>query len=302
MSDTSLPGLRHKEDPLEPRLSAWERRTDVPLSCLALGFLVVYAWQVLDADAHPATRTILEIALWLVWGVFASDYLIRLVLARRRWRFVGRHVFDLIVVALPMVRQLRALRLITVLSVLNRRASVGLRGRIGIYVAGVTLMVGVCAALAVLDAERRNPDATITTFPDALWWTLTTISTVGYGDRYPITLEGRLVAAALMIGGIALLGVVTGVIASWFVEKISGAEQSIEKSTRAEIQDLREELVALRVALTGSPSRNGAANGEAAVGLPDPVERVGDVRGGDVAVQDEADLAAHRGGEHPHPG
>ena len=69
----------------------------------------------------------------------------------------------------------------------------------------------------MLDAERSAPDASITTFGEAVWWTITTISTVGYGDRYPVTVEGRLVAATLMVAGIALLGVVTASIAagSW---------------------------------------------------------------------------------------
>ncbi|GLZ37601.1 potassium channel family protein [Actinokineospora sp. NBRC 105648] len=252
MSDKPAPGDR-RYDPLEPRLMAWESRTDLPLTGLALAFLAAYAWQVLDGGASPTLRWWLEIWLWVVWGVFAVDYLVRLTLAHRKWRFVWRHLFDLAVVALPMVRQLRALRLITVFKVINRRIGNSFRGQIGVYVAGTTLMVAFGASLAVLDAERSHPDASITTFGDALWWTLTTISTVGYGDRYPITVEGRLVAAALMVGGIALLGVVTGVIASWFVEKIAGAEQSIEDTTRGEISALRAEIAALRADLLKQP-------------------------------------------------
>ncbi|SDC88404.1 potassium channel family protein [Actinokineospora iranica] len=248
MSDIPAPGER-RADPLEPRLSAWEARTDLPLTGLAVAFLVAYAWQVLDAGASPGLGFWLEVWLWVVWGVFAVDYVTRLALARHKWRFVGRHLFDLVVVALPMVRQLRALRLITVFRVLNQRMDTSFRGKTGVYVGGTTLLVGLCASLAVLDAERHAPDASITTFGDALWWTLTTISTVGYGDHYPVTVEGRLVAGALMLGGIALLGVVTGVIASWFVEKIAGAEQSIEDTTRAEVRLLREELAQLRAEL-----------------------------------------------------
>ncbi|MGQ0840352.1 potassium channel family protein [Actinokineospora sp.] len=253
MSDIPTPGER-KVDPLEPRLTAWEARTDLPLTALAVVFLVAYAWQVLDTGASPTTRYVLEVGLWVVWAVFVVDYVARLALARDRLRFVRRHLFDLIVIALPMVRQLRALRLITVFKVLNRRIGSGMRGRIGVYVGGTTLLVGLSAALAVLDAERSDPDATITTFGDALWWTLTTISTVGYGDRYPITVEGRLVAATLMVGGIALLGVVTGVIASWFVEKIAGAEHSIEETTRTEVRAMRAELAELRADLRREPA------------------------------------------------
>ena len=253
MSDIPRSGAR-RADPKEPALSAWESRTDLPMTTLAFGFLVVYAWQVLGAESSPGLHDALDTVMWVIWGLFAADYVVKFTLAKHKFRFFGRYLFDLITVALPMVRQMRALRLITIISVLNRQVSGTLRGKIGLYVAGATLLVGVSAALSVLDAERHSPDATIKTFPDALWWTLTTISTVGYGDRYPVTTEGRLVAGALMIGGIALLGVVTGVIASWFVDKISGAEQNIERTTREEIAEVRAELAALRELLV---ERNG---------------------------------------------
>jgi Ion channel len=78
-----------------------------------------------------------------------------------------------------------------------------------IYVAGGASLLAFCAALAVLDAERSSPDANIGDFGDAIWWAVTTMTTVGYGDHYPVTAAGRLVAFVLMIGGIALLGTVT---------------------------------------------------------------------------------------------
>lgn len=85
------------------------------------------------------------------------------------------------------------------------------------------------------------PGASITTFEDAAWWTLTTITTVGYGDEYPITSEGRLVAATLMLGGIALLGVVTGLVASWMVRMVDGSERRADETAR-ELAELRREL------------------------------------------------------------
>ena len=240
-----LPKTAPKPDPTEPQVSAWEARTDLALTALALLFLGVYAWQVLDTGMGRGTHEVLEVVLWVIWALFAADYVVRLVMARRKWRFIWRHLFDLIAVALPMVRQLRALRLITVLRVLNRRFGAGLRGRVGIYVGGTTLLIGLVAALAVLDAERHHPDANITDFGDALWWTLTTITTVGYGDRFPVTGEGRMVAGALMIGGIALIGAATGTIASWFLEKIAGAEDT-DQATHSEVVAMRGELAELR--------------------------------------------------------
>lgn len=239
----------------ERRLTQWERRVEWPLTVLAVVFVVVYAWQVLDNRATNGLHTTLEVVLWGVWLVFALDYLARFTLAVDKRRFFVTHLFDLLTVLLPMVRQLRVLRLITVLKVLNRRFAGKMRQRIGLYAAGVTVLVGLCASLAVLDAERDHPDATITTFGDAAWWTLTTISTVGYGDRYPVTWEGRLVAALLMIGGIALLGVITGTIASWLVERLSGVEDQVaeaEEATLAELRSVKAELAELRAELRAS--------------------------------------------------
>ena len=80
--------------------------------------------------------------------------------------------------------------------------------------ASVLILIG---ALAILDAERGSPGANITSFSDALCWTITTVTTVGYGDRYPVTGLGRLVTAALMLVGISLLRLVTATVAAWFM-------------------------------------------------------------------------------------
>lgn len=230
----------------EPGLNAWHRWTDLPLTLLAGFFLAVYATQVLYISAAPGTKGWLEAGIWVSWALFVGDYLTRFALARRKLRFLATHPFDGLVLLLPM---LRALRVVTVVAVLNRRLARTVRHRIAIYSSGVTALLGLSASLAVLDAERNAPDATITTFGDAVWWTLTTITTVGYGDRYPVTGEGRLVAGALMVGGIALLGVVTGLVASWFVRVVEEAEEETaeraEDTLRAELAQLRTEIRAL---------------------------------------------------------
>jgi voltage-gated potassium channel len=220
----------------EPRVAAWNRRVDWPLTVLALVFLAAYAWSVLDRTITPAGHDTLEVLLTGTWVVFGLDYLVRIGLARRRVRFVMGHLLDLAILLLPMFRQLRVLRLITVISVLNRQLRDDVRGRVLLYVGGTVVLVGFTSALAVLEAERDAPGASITTFGDALWWTVTTISTVGYGDRYPVTVEGRVVAGALMVAGIALLGVITASIASWFVENVreSGREVAREVAVDAE--------------------------------------------------------------------
>jgi voltage-gated potassium channel len=236
----------------EPRIAAWDARVDWPLTGLAVGFVAVYAVTVLGTGLSPGVHDALDGVLTAIWVLFGLDYLVRIALARRRGRFVLTHLLDLAILLLPMLRPLRALRVVTVISVLNRQLRDDFRGRVAVYVGGTVALVGFVAALAVLEAERDAPDASITSFGEALWWTITTVSTVGYGDRYPVTLEGRLVAAALMVAGIALLGVVTASIASWFVENLRRAgEQVVEEveDTQVQLADVLAELRAISARL-----------------------------------------------------
>ncbi len=75
-----------------------------------------------------------------------------------------------------------------------------------------------------------------------MWWSITTVTTIGYGDLYPVTVTGRVIAVALMIGGISLVGVVTASIASWIVQRVSEAETGNQAATAAQIEELRDEV------------------------------------------------------------
>ncbi|MGH3714382.1 MAG: potassium channel family protein [Micromonosporaceae bacterium] len=236
------------------RREAWERRVEVPLTVAAMVFLAAYAWPILDTDTDRRWLIACTVATWVVWAIFAVDYAIRLALTTRRWRFVRRNLVDLVVIVLPLARPLRLLRLVTLVRVLNRQTAAALRGRIAVYVSGFAALVIFCAALAVLDAERKSTESNITTFPDALWWATTTVTTVGYGDRYPTTGEGRLVAAGLMLAGIALIGVLTASLAQWFVEQV----QRSQETTRSELTELSLEIARLRQLLeSASPVHRG---------------------------------------------
>ncbi|HQE30426.1 MAG TPA: ion channel [Propionibacteriaceae bacterium] len=208
------------------RVEKWERRAEVPLLLLAVGFLVAYAWPVLDPRIDANLLTVLDALSWTVWAAFAVDFAIRLWLADQRWRYAQKHWYDVALIAIPMLRPLRLLRLLALARILNRSASSSLAGRVGTYVGGTALMAVFLGAVAMLDAERHDPNANITTFGDALWWACTTVTTVGYGDRFPVTAEGRIVAVALMLVGIAVVGSITAMVAAVLVAQVQKDQAS----------------------------------------------------------------------------
>jgi hypothetical protein len=137
-----------------------------------------------------------------------------------------------------------------------------------VYVVGGSSLLAFCAALAVLDAERRNPEANISDFGDAMWWAVTTLTTVGYGDRYLTTGPGRLVAFGLMVAGIALLGTVTATLASWLVDQVSRTEDR-------EVSDLRTQIDVLNLKidqLLSTTERRGAATSATLTATAEPSE------------------------------
>lgn len=197
----------------------WEGRAEVPLLLLAGAFLIAYAWPVLDPNLDASTRSFLTAVSWTVWGAFAIDFLVRLFLAEHRIPYAVHHWYDIALIALPLLRPLRLLRVLALVRVLDRSAADSFAGRALVYVGGAAAISCGLGALAVLDVERGAPDANIQTFGDALWWAATTVTTVGYGDRFPVTATGRIVAVVLMLVGIGVVGTVTASVASWIIER-----------------------------------------------------------------------------------
>ncbi|MFV0375132.1 potassium channel family protein [Microbacterium sp.] len=224
----------------------WHRLTRWPLIAAAVVFLIVYSWWVIT-DATGADAVVAGIVLILVWAMFAVDYLAQLALtpAGERGAWFRSHLFALATVVLPALRPLQLLRVITALHPFRRTAGTALRTRTILYATGATALVVYTAALAVLDAERHAPGATITTLGDAIWWGCVTVTSVGYGDLTPVTAAGRAVATALMLGGITLLSVVTATLASWMSDKIRGAADAPATDLariESKIDELRSQL------------------------------------------------------------
>lgn len=227
----------------------WERTADRPLTLAALLFLAAWSWPILQPGMPTPWHHACDLVDWGVWALFCGDYVARLLLSHNRAGFIRHSLLDLLVVVLPIFRPLRLLRLVKLLGVFNRSAGTNLRGRVTVYVVAGTALLVYVASVAELDAERHRPGATITDFGDALWWAVTTITTVGYGDRAPVSVTGRCIAVGLMIAGITLLGVITATFASWLVERFAEVDAAEQRVTRqdvslliAEVRELRKEV------------------------------------------------------------
>lgn len=179
---------------------------------------------------------------WLTWGMVVVDYAVRLYLAKDRKRFFLTNLISLAVVVAP---PLRLLRLFSMLLLIHRRAAAQLRGRVLIYALGGAALVIYCGAVAVLEVERGAPSATITSFGSALWWAIATITTVGYGDTYPVTGFGRAIASVVMIAGIGVFGALTATLSSWLTSTVSADEQAAEAQMLTEIRELKTQIANL---------------------------------------------------------
>ncbi|MFE9834556.1 potassium channel family protein [Streptomyces sp. NPDC005551] len=220
----------------------WERRTQRPLLALALAFALAYAVPIVDNSVSHSMAVTCTVVEWVVWGAFAGDYLVRLALAPDRRGFVRGHWLDLGAVILPMFQPLR---LVSTLMLVGRRARMASQIRLTTYVVGTVVGLLMFGSLAVLSVERDSPHGNIRTLGDAVWWSFTTMTTVGYGDHAPTTGLGRVLAVGLMLSGIALLGVVTANIAAWFIARFEKDDVEERRQTAA-IEALTEEVRALR--------------------------------------------------------
>lgn len=198
------------------------RALDVPMAALSLVFLGVV---IADVAAPPEApyRPWLDGASLTIWGAFVLEFAAKLAIAPDRGTFIRRSWFDLLVLAVPMLRILRALRAFRALRAaralrlvsLFRLGSATRRGaralsqflrasRFG-YVSAVTGVVVVVSAVAMVFLERDAPGAQIHTLRDALWWSASTVTTVG-GDLQPVTDGGRVLSVAMMLYAMIVFG------------------------------------------------------------------------------------------------
>jgi voltage-gated potassium channel len=207
---TPAPGTQEVRDADDPstRLASYVAKTQTPLDLLALATLWIVLVPPGDwGSAHHASAVALavRIGLSVVYGI---DMTIRVVLAQRHWHYLRINLLGVVVVVFPPVRVIFSLRLIR---------SIFRRGNLERFLLAASVLV-LNGAIVVYFFERHAKGSNIHTLGQSVWWAVTTVSTVGYGDYYPVTGGGQVMASMIMAIGILTLAVVTAQVASSFVD------------------------------------------------------------------------------------
>lgn len=216
------------------------------LCVFALAILVLQAIFRLDSEVIA----ILEWADWLVCIVFLGDFVRSCVRAPNRWEYLLKWGWLDLLSSLPSVELVRwgrigrIFRLARVLRALRAARVLGRlllqhRGQSAAVAAAVLALFLVVGSSAAILQFEDLPDSNIKTGVDAVWWAFATITTVGYGDRYPSSTEGRLIAALLMTAGVGLFSAFSAALAAWFLKPE-------DEATDRELSALRSEVAALR--------------------------------------------------------
>ncbi|MFN2222336.1 MAG: potassium channel family protein [Candidatus Promineifilaceae bacterium] len=197
------------------------------LFILALSVMSLVNWvSYFILDEAPTKQVVLVMDL-LLSLVFVVDFIYRFFSARNKANYFVRQFgwLDLLSgLPLPLARIARLARVVRATRLLNayglrntvREFLVNRAGSAVYLVFFLIILVMQYGSIAILYTERGAPEANIRTASDALWWVLVTISTIGYGDRYPVTHQGQLISVVVILLGVALFGVVTGFLASSF--------------------------------------------------------------------------------------
>ena len=225
------------------------------LSLYALADLAVEAVVHLDPD----TRGVLGWVDTAICAAFLFAFAFNLFNAENRWQYLVTWGWIDLISSVPRInllgwigflrlgriarvfrilRVLRGLRATKVIAslILDRRAQSAF-----LAVCLVSLLLTVSAAIGIMHIERP-PVGNINGPGDALWWALATITTVAYGDRFPVTPEGRMLAGLLMVAGIGLFGTISGFVTTWFLDPITRRQETELTKLRHEIEALRKTI------------------------------------------------------------
>ena len=224
------------EKQLYPELATWRRMTDIPLLVLAVGSLPLLLLELISNRLTQLDKNFLVVVNVVVFVSFATDYFVELFLCKQKSVYIKREWSSLIIwitqllalfPALGFLGVLRGVRAIRVLSAVARVGGIVIASRsegrkifknhAASLAFGLSSFTLITSAVAFTLAEDVGASGRVNSFFDALWWSAATITTVGYGDIYPVTTTGRIIAVFTMVVGISTLAVVTARIAQFLL-------------------------------------------------------------------------------------
>lgn len=188
------------------------------LTVLALVYLTAFSYPAFVSEISTTTQSRLEIIQWSTWTLFAVDVVYGVYRAENKKDYLKSHPLEILSIGLPFLRPLRLLRVISFGALVIQKIAVGRQLAITFKVFLFSILVAYIAAIQITITERDVDSSNIKNIGDGLWWAITTITTVGYGDKFPTTSTGRVLAVGLMLVGISLMGVITASVAAWFVK------------------------------------------------------------------------------------
>ena len=253
------------KDDRQRAFDGFEKATELPLLILALAIIPLLLTPLAFDLSAQVDRTLLAVG-WVIWAVFALELVVKTYLSPKRLAYLGRHWFDIVIVAIPFLRALRVvrsaralrtLRAGRALAVLWRCILAGRRiaARNGLQYAMLVGIGLVFACAGAVTLFERDSGGNITDFGTAMWWASTTVTTVGYGDTFPKTPEGRGVAVLLMLVGITLFSLLTANIAAFFVEANASDGPTLD-DVMLKLAQLEEQIGQLQEGrVTGGESR-----------------------------------------------
>jgi voltage-gated potassium channel len=240
-----------------------ERVTKYPMALLGLAWLVI-AIEILTTDLEGTASIALVATLFTLWAVLLVEYLVRLIITPDRRGYVRRRWVEPATVVIPLFQGWHLVgieKMSLLLHEAELKAEAILRHHSLFRVLIAALATLVLGAWLVLLFERNAKASNIHNYPDALWWAIVTVTTVGYGDRFPVTGGGRTVAVVLMLVGIGLIGTLTATVASVFIKEHTDANRQEFKQGH---EDLGQQLSLISDRLADVERRLGASPEELA--------------------------------------